>query len=322
MKHTEKNNISILYKLFAFLIILQICSCKKLNEYNQKPELSSLQQGLKTSAAIGYCSSIAMSAFKGDALPGNVAMISKSSDQYRSSWLLYIKIDNSNPLPFNSNVGDIIIAGIGDEKCGIISILFGDFDLLNTNVKLFGIQTVPVIEREDLITGKKNVIVMFAKEDFIIGNTSTDAVLNIDFSDMQFKVEMDRLSTPVPSDAFVAVKQNIWFIRIDQAGTSAIVFDDNLNINGGGQILEADGESGGIIYHAIINAKINYSVCTENPISGYALSQNFKAGGEPGIDLGGSFLSFHKSCDGTAHVDFSTGKYISYNNKNITLNLN
>ena len=72
----------------------------------------------------------------------------------------------------------------------------------------------------------------------------------------------------------------------------------------------------------IINTKVNYSVCTRNPISGNSLSQNFKAGGEPYIDLGGSFLSFHNSCDGKAHVDISTGKYISYNNKYITLNIN
>ena len=318
----KKNSTSILYKLLTFLLILPMCSCKVIEEYNQKPELSSLQQGLKTSAAIGYCASIAMSAFKGDALPGNVTMISKSSDQYSSSWLLYIKLDNSNPLPFNSNVGDIVVAGIGDNKSGIISILFGDFNLLNANVKLFGIQTVPVIEREDLITGKKNVITIFAKEDLIIGNASSDALLNLDLSDMQFKVEMNRLSTPVPSDAYVAVKQSIWFVSIDQASTSKTVYDDNLTINGGGQIIETDGESGGIIYHAIINAKVNYSVCTKNPISGYAFSQNFKSGGEPYIDLGNSLLSFHNSCDGTAHVDVSTGKYIGYNNKYITINLN
>jgi hypothetical protein len=317
----KNNSTSILNKLLTLLMILQICSCKKLEEYNQKPELSSLQQGLKTSVAIGYCSSIAMSAFKGDALPSNVTMVSKGSNQNGSSLLLYIKLDKSNPLPFNSNVGDIIIAGIGSESSGIISILFGDFNLLNANVMLSGIQTVPVIEKEDLMTGKKSIITVFAKEDFVVGNVSSDEFLNLNLSDMQFNVEMNRLSTPVLSDAYVAVKQNVWFVSIDQEGTSDNVYDDNLTISGGGQILETEGESGGVIYHAIINAKVNYLVCTKNPISGYALSQNFKAGGEPYIDLGGSFLSFHNSCDGTAHVDVSTGKYISYNNKDITLNI-
>lgn len=318
----KKNNSSVLFKLFVFLMILTICSCKKLKEYNQKPELSSLQQGLKTSAAIGYCSSIAMSVFKGKTLPSNVTMISKSSDQSRSSWLVYIKLDNNNPLTFNKNVGDIIVAGIGNERGGIISILFGDFNLLNANIKLFGIQTVPVIEQEDIMTGKKNIIAVFAKEDFVIGDVSTDAFLNLKLSEMQFEIEMNRLATPVSLDAYVSVKQNVWFVNIDQEGTSNNVYDDNLTINGGGQILETDGESGGVIYHAIINAKVNYLICKNNPISGYALSQNFKAGGDPYIDLGNSLLSFNNSCDGTVHVDVSTGKYISYNNKYITLDIN
>ena len=304
---------SSLSKFFTFLIIFQMCSCKKLKEYNQKPELSSLQQGLKTSVAIGYSSSIAMSAFKGDALPGNVTVVSKSSDQSGCSWLVYIKCDNNYPLPFNSNVGDIIMAGLGDERGGVVSVLFGDFNLLNTNVKLFGIQTFPVIEREDQTTRKKNIMAVFAKQDFVIGDASTEAFLSLDLSDMQFQAEMNRLTTPVPSDAYVAVKQNFWLVGVDQAGTSNTVYDDVFTVNGGGQILEADGETGGVIYHAIINTKVNYSVCTENPISGYGLSQNFKAGGEPYIDLGGSLLRFHNSCDGTAHIDVSTGKYITYN---------
>lgn len=316
----KKNSKSILFNFFAFLLILQICSCKKIKEYSQKPELSSLQQGLKTSAAIGYCSSIAMSAFKGDALPGNVTVVSKKSDQSGSSWLVYIKLDTSNPLPFNNNVGDIMMVGLGSERGGVISVLFGDFNLLNANIRLFGIQTVPVMEREDLMTGKKSIIALFAKEDFVIGNASSDAFLNLDLSGMQFQTEMDRLSTPVPSDAYVAIKQNVWFININQEETSNNVYDDVLTINGGGQILETDGKSG-VIYHAIIDTKVSYSVCTENPISGYGLSQNFKAGSEPYIDLGGSFLSFHNSCDGKAHVDVSTGKYVSYNNKYIALNI-
>jgi aspartyl aminopeptidase len=86
-------------------------------------------------------------------------------------------------------------------------------------------------------------------------------------------------------------------------------------------MVELEGSSGGILYHAIIDAKYNYSVCPNNPTSGSAFTQNLKAGGEPAIDLGNSLLSFHSTCDGTAHVDFSCGKYVTYNNKNILLNL-
>ena len=59
-------------KLIVILIILQFCSCSKFKEYNQEPELESLQHGLKTSVAIGYCASVVMSVVGGQELPENV----------------------------------------------------------------------------------------------------------------------------------------------------------------------------------------------------------------------------------------------------------
>jgi len=137
-----------------------------------------------------------------------------------------------------------------------------------------------------------------------------------------FNSEIDRLNTSEPTDAFIAVKQNVWFINIDQAGTYNDVYDDDIKINGGGQIAEVQGESGGVLYHAMINTQINYLICAQNPIDGNALSQNFKAGGPTLIDLGNSFLSFHNKCDGKAHVDLATGKYSTYTGKDISLDLN
>jgi len=50
---------------------------------------------------------------------------------------------------------------------------------------------------------------------------------------------MERLNEERPTDAFVAVKQNVWFINIDQKNTFPDFYDDDVIINGGGQILEA-----------------------------------------------------------------------------------
>jgi hypothetical protein len=71
----------------------------------------------------------------------------------------------------------------------------------------------------------------------------------------------------------------------------------------------------------MIDAKVNYSLCPKNPISGCALSQNFKTGGNVLLDLGNSYISFHENCDGMGHVDFCSGKYVMYNGKDIALNL-
>ena len=298
------------YKIVALLTVIILCSCEKYKGYNQKPELESLRQGLKTSAAIGYCVSIAASAYKGMVLPDNVTSEKKSG-------LIYIRIDKDHPLPFNKNIGDIVLAYIWGNDGGIISVLFGNLDILGGEIKLYGLYLVPFIVNYE----GDGILALFEKQDIILGNGS-DTILDLsNITDPVFNTKMDHLNSIKPSDVFAAVKQNVWFINIDQNGTYSDMYDDNIIVTGGGQILEVRGASGGIIYHALINAKINYSVCSKNPISGFALSQNFKAGGEPYLDLGNSYLSFHRNCDGLVHVELSTGKYIRYNNKDIALEL-
>lgn len=61
-----------LRKLICILIILQFCSCNKIKEQSQEPELESLQHGIKTSAAIAYCTSVVMAVAEGQELPDNI----------------------------------------------------------------------------------------------------------------------------------------------------------------------------------------------------------------------------------------------------------
>ncbi len=301
-------------KALILLAILLLISCKKIRENRQEPELGSLQQGLKTSSAIGYCASLAIAAFKGGELPSNVTVITNNSDEYSSSWLMYVRIDNTFPLQFNSDIGDIVIGGIGDENGGVISMVFSDIDILGGEFKLGGIYTVPVIERET----EGTILTLFARQDIVLGYGS-DTLLNLNMSHPQFNLEMARVEEEPSSDAFVAVHQNVWFVTIDQNGTYGNVYDDDFRVNGGGQIAEVVGESGGIIYHSMIEAHFNYSICSHNPVHGSAFTQNLKADGDLFLDLGNFLLSFHSSCDGMVHVDISTGKYWSYNGKNIEL---
>ena len=306
-----KRTISILHKLLVILIILQFCSCSKFKEYNQEPELESLQHGLKTSAAIGYCASVVIAVAEGQELPENVVFD-------KSTGLIYIKIDNIHPLPFNKNIGDIVIAFNWSGRAGLMSVLFANIDLLGGNIKLYGLHLVPVMKQSE----GEEICAMFTKQDIIIGNGSDTLLDMSNITDIVFNTKISQLNSEKPNDTFVAVKQNVWFINVDQNKTYANVYDDNITITGGGQIAEAVGTSGGVVYHAMIQAKINYSICNKNPIDGLAFSQNFKFGGEPYIDMGNSLLSFHNTCDGKARVVVSTGKYMTYNNKDISLNLN
>jgi hypothetical protein len=287
-----------------------------MEEYKQKPELEPIQQGLKTCAAIGYCASIFVSASLGQELPSNVTY-------FKNTGLIYIHLDNEHPLPFNSCVGDIVIGGFWHNNGGLMTIIFGDVDILKGKIKLYGINTVPVIYREEEpeLGEKESIITLFAKQDIVVGRGS-DTILHYgDITDIVFNAELARLDEQKPSDAFVAVKQNVWFIDIDDAGTSNNVYDDYLTINGGGQLVEASGSTGGILYHAIINTKVSYYWCNKNPIEGFALTQNLKNDKDLLLDLGNALISFHGTCDGMARVEFCSGKYMSYYGKNISLDI-
>jgi|WetSurMetagenome_2_1015567.scaffolds.fasta_scaffold11941_3 hypothetical protein len=290
--------------------IFLLTGCGWMKDYRDEPELESLKEGLKTSVAISYCASVATAVLTGEDLPDNVSV-----DKHTG--LIYIKIDESHPLPFNDNTGDIVLACIWNGNGGVMSVLFGDFALLDGNIKLYGLYTVPIIKDE--VSGK--ITTVFATEDIIIG-TGSDTILDLSNVTLPvFNAELTRLDATRPSDIYAAIKQNVWFVDTDMNNTPDDVYDDYISVTGGGQIAEAKGSSGGVIYHALIDAVVNYSICNMNPLSGNALTQNFKVGGVPYIDLGNAYLSFHNSCDGKAHVELSTGKYLWYTNKDIDLDI-
>jgi hypothetical protein len=106
-------------------------SCHRLDELDQSPELAPLDQGFKASAAVGYCASIASSAFQGEALPSNVSFEGRAPGPgYTGAGILHVRITPDNPLPFNSHIGDILIAGLWNGNSGVMSVIFADIDIL------------------------------------------------------------------------------------------------------------------------------------------------------------------------------------------------
>lgn len=308
-----KTALSILRIGLIILIIFTLSGCKKIKDLrDENPEIEPLKHGFKTSAAIGYCASLAVTVLEGNPGPGNVRFESKNSGEYSSAGIIYVTIDNQFPLPFNSTIGDIIIAGLWNVNSGVITVIFSDLDIFSSEFEFHGIHTVPI--SRDPLTGK--LLLVFAKQDVVIGEGS-DTLMNMSFSNPQFNLELDRLNEEQPTDMFVAASQNVWFVNIDQNGTSDI-YDDTYVINGGGQIAEATSSSGGILYHALIGAEFNYDICNENPIKGDAFIQNIKAG--TSINLGNIYLSLHDLCDGRAYCEFGTGEYLKYSGRNVNLN--
>ena len=300
--------------LVACLLITLLTSCRKLEELNQSPEIQPLQQGFQTSAAIGYCASLATSAFKGEPLPDNVTFDKSTNADYTGAGVLHVSISQNHPLPFNHNIGDIFIAGLWDGTSGVISIVFADINIITSNIKFYGIHTVPVMEKN----GK--IVTLFAEQDIVIGEGS-DTLLNLSLSKPKFSTELTRLDAPHPSDVFTAISQKVWYLSIDQHSTLSNVDDDSYVLTGGGQIVEVKSNSGGILYHALIETNFSYTDCKLNPTSGDAFIQNVKASGSS-VDLGNITLQFHSTCDGRASVKLATGKYVGSNGKNILLGWN
>lgn len=301
--------------LIIFPILCLLLSCGKIRELDQEPEIQSLQDGLRTSATIGYCASLANTLFQGYPLPENVIFQSINSDTHSGAGILFVDINSQYPLPFNPAVGKIIIAGIwNDEHDGVITILLTDIDLRSFTTELLAIHTIPVIYLED--TG--NILTLLAEQDIVVGE-GADTLLNLSLTNPQFDLELARGNQDKPSDVFAAVTQNVWFVEINSRKTPSDLYDDLYTFNGGGQIVEAKSQSGGILYHSLIRTKLDLRICLFNPIAGMAFIQNVKAGSF--LDLGNALLDFQDNCDGSARVSFASGKYFTSNGTYLHLNL-
>ena len=298
--------------LYLVGLLIMLSSCKKIKDLTKDPDIGPLKHGFQTSAAIGYCATMAASLFKGEELPPNVLISSKSEGEFEQSAIMVITINKSYPLPFNSSVGQITMAGLWNEDGGVITAVFTDINIIEAKYELKGIRTIPIMTMEN-----GQLLTLIAEEDIVVGQGS-DTLLHLNMGNTNISLEMERLESPQPDDAFVAVAQNVWFITIDQNNTLSDVYDDTYTINGGGQIAEIADESGGILYHAIIGARYNTSNCLLNPTEGVGFIQNLKAGST--LDLGHIFLDFRSSCDGKAYVEFATGKYLTYNHRKVKLN--
>jgi hypothetical protein len=278
----------------VFLLSFQF-SCKKDNKYHD-PGLETVVNTIQTCAAVGYCASIAVAAYCGENLPSNVIY-------EPSSKLIFINISKGFPLPFNKNIGQIVIAGVWQNNGGVISILLSDIDLLNAKFKIYGLHTIPLKVSEN---GKK-IFTVFARQDIIIGN-GNDTLLDMsNISGIALSEELSRLDNTHPTDIFVAVKQHVWFMDVDRKGVG--IQDDAVFVNGGGQIVEVEDNNGGIIYSAMLNTELCPAKCTRNPVKGNALIQNFKVGETLLPDVSNACFSFYQSCNGGVHVDFASGKY-------------
>jgi hypothetical protein len=319
IKHSTLTLLSIL------LVLTILSSCRKLvrDDY-QDPELESLSEGIKSCVAVGYCASIAYTFFNNEQLPDNVAVVSQDVMDGTKEVLLTVLINEAYPLPLNTSVGQITIVGQWTEDqtpdgrgAGVITAVFTDFNILESKYDFIGYRTIPIEEQED---GK--IRSMFAQQDIMIKETD-GTTPDLEIETGLINIEVKRLDEKDPDkDAFGLMGQNAWFFEVDCGNTASNIYDDEYRIDGGGQIIGASSASAGFLFHALLNATFNHSVCPSNPVSGEGFTQNLRSDSDGDEDLGHVFLNFRNKCDGKAHVKVATGKYILSIGKDIDLNLN
>jgi hypothetical protein len=158
-----KTKIGAVIILFSFFLFI-FSGCRKIdNFFNEDPDLKTLQDGFKVSAAVGYCASIAHTVFTKNLIPDNVSISFNKENTYSSSAIIYIDINAQNPLPFNKQVGDIVIAAVWDTtfRSGVMSILFADINLLEASFDFQGIYTIPFLEKEET----EDILAIYAQQD-------------------------------------------------------------------------------------------------------------------------------------------------------------
>jgi hypothetical protein len=300
--------------LTFLLLFMVLTSCRKWNEINFDQELEPLIYGIKTSAAVGYCASVAAAFFTDGIVPGNAIVSTRKESSAAETMIMILTIDDSYPIPFNSYEGQVTIAGVWNGNGGVITALFSDLNMLGSFKMFGGVHTIPLTNM-----GNGEIMTLFAEQDVILGEGS-DTLLHLNMEIAWMNLELERLEKDVPADAFVAAKQNVWFVTVNRNNTLPEFYDDKYTVNGGGQIAEVTSSNGGVIYHALIDAQFVHASCGRNPISGIGFIQNIEVGTE--TDLGHIMIGFHESCDGKADVDLATGKYRSSNFKTVDLNFN
>lgn len=300
--------------VLLLLAILILSSCKEEEAYFKDPETEPVIHTVKAAAAIGYCSSIAMTVMSGKSLPGVYA--TKSCSDFPCASLIFVDLNDNIRIPFSEDDnGQVIIAGLWtDVKQAILTLFFYDIDINTSAFTLKNVHTFPVTESNG------NYLAVFAGMDINLGSNPI-LPIDLDLSEGEINFELERLDFDTPTDVYVAVEQHAYIIEINQHGTATDLNDDSFIITGGGQIIEVMDDKGGIIQQGMLDVVLD-SECQANPRNGFALIKNTSAGGNSIPELGTAILDFHNQCDGMVDVSIATGVYLKSNGKSIPLIFN
>jgi hypothetical protein len=294
-------------------LLLPFYSCDKVKDYFREPDPVPMLETIHTSFLTAYAANVSFAMMAGQSITG--VNFQRSNEGYPCTSLTAINTA-SNPginIAYQT-VNTITIAGLwADESTVILSILLTGFDAENSTLDLLGIKTVPVIRTGDHIN------VALASMDIQM-NPEQDALLSLNLNTMDIQTELLRLDEPKPTDVYVAVLQDAYFIDVYNNLTGNDLEDDSYTITGGGQLIRVNGSSPEITQQAMVGVEISPD-CLLNPIDGIALMKVTGLENQGFPELGTAVFEFTSRCNGTTHVYAATGMYIGSNGKNIRFRL-
>jgi hypothetical protein len=298
----------------AFLVLFLLIGCnlkEKFEQFSKVPPVSPVAETVKTSALIGFASVLTCAHYQGYNVPFTTI------DFNNQTKIIQIDLDRHFPFHFHDDVyKDISILSLQvDHDTYILSILLSSSDISSGTFKLYKVHTFPVLIED----GK--IIAVYASQDI---NFGPDHYVEISLSEEEIQFEIERLESTFPSDEYIAIAQNAWFVQVDPNGSWSDFSDDSYVVSGGQQnvAVSTDYEipDASVVQMAII--LMNFSPqCSKNPHSGYVVMQNVEVSQKSETIVGQAFFDFLPDCDGKIKLVAGTGSFIGTSGKKIRLGL-
>ncbi len=269
----------------------------------QNPDTEPLREILLSALPLGYAASIAMSAVRGESIPG--VSVSQSCAGFPCNALVNIDVDSTGVVPPGvASTRTVVVAGLwSNDSLAFLSMFFADLDTGAAAFTLANVSTVPVTIENGAVR------VVYAREDV---NAGSDTVLTVSLTQDEIDAEMTRLETRPPADSSVTVDQEAWIVDADNGGTPGLLADDTYTVSGGGQFVEVGAEEAYILQITFLFVK-TAAACLRNPFDGTVVSRNtgVTSSGQIGTKplIGTVIFGFHQACDGRVDVPLATGVY-------------
>lgn len=309
------------YVTWLFLILF-LAGCEQLDQqandirgFFHDPPVQPLLDVIQTSVPAGFCSVVAMSEQQGYAIPGaDISNLEGLS-------LIHLKNNRTYPMSLLAVPCDeiyILRLGMDEEMCFISAFFVSGMRR--------GLQQVYRIGPLPVMLDDQHVRAIWVRNQVTVGD-ELDLELNISQGEIDMAIE--RLRTPAPEDVSVAVEQDAWIIEITPEDTWTDFSDDHFMITGGEQDISAladmNGDAASILQMAMIGLLIDPG-CLRNPVSGFTVLREIGVDTDNGsrledLLLGTILYTFDGSCAGRIRVALATGSFLLSLGQEIELNM-